>query len=169
MKQNSDLKISISIIIITVLIFIGIVLFARSNSSGAGAQEPVEENFLASNEQFFDFGEISMAAGKVSHAFKIKNSNAETVTLAKIYTSCMCTIANLLKSGRNLGSFGMPGHGAVPKINVLFQPGEEADIEAIFDPAAHGPAGIGKIERSIYAESKSGTLLELRFAATVTP
>lgn len=67
------------------------------------------------------------------------------------------------------GPFGMPGHGAIPTINEALEPGTEATIEVVFDPAAHGPAGVGKVNRVVTVETASGEALQLSFQATVTP
>lgn len=126
---------------------------------------------LAAQESFYDFGTISMAAGTVRNVFVIRNDGAEPVTITKITTSCMCTKATLKSGGRSFGPFGMPGHGAVPGILQVITPGETAEIAAVFDPAAHGPSGTGKIRRvvSIETNSQIKPRLELSFAADVTP
>ncbi|MDP1719096.1 MAG: DUF1573 domain-containing protein, partial [bacterium] len=124
---------------------------------------------LNAEETSFDFGSISMAAGKVTHMFKIKNATAEPVIVGKIYTSCMCTAASLINDGRRLGPFGMPAHGAIPSIDEQIKPGGEAVVEVVFDPAAHGPAGVGTIQRVVTLENNAGAPLELKFAAVVTP
>lgn len=136
----------------------------------------VEQKPLASGAVFvaehsnFDFGSISMANGKVSHTFKIKNTFSAPIAVTKVSTSCMCTEAVWKANGTNLGPFGMPGHGGyAPRISETIAPGAEAEVEAIFDPAAHGPAGVGLANRSIYIESDGGEPLELTFTATVTP
>lgn len=131
------------------------------NSSAAGGG-------LAAEEENFDFGKISMAAGNVRHAFKIKNAGAEPVTVNKIYTSCMCTAATLKTAAGEWGPFGMPGHGFTPKLNIKLASGEETELEAVFDPAAHGPAGVGPIERVIYLDTDRG-VKELKIKAIVTP
>ncbi|KKT83316.1 MAG: hypothetical protein UW81_C0021G0020, partial [Candidatus Giovannonibacteria bacterium GW2011_GWC2_44_9] len=41
--------------------------------------------------------------------------------------------------------------------------------EVVFDPAAHGPAGVGRIERAVYLENSASEALQLKFSATVTP
>lgn len=134
---------------------------ADSNFAGAGGA-------FASEEKLFDFGEVSMAQGKVSHEFKIKNSGSGSLTLNKIYTSCMCTEAFLLKGDIKLGPYGMPGHGFIPKIKQTLGAGEEADIQVVFDPAAHGPAGVGPIQRIVYIETSSSTET-LQIKAMVKP
>lgn len=63
----------------------------------------------------------------------------------------------------------MPGHGMIPEINEALQPDEKTEVEVVFDPAAHGPAGIGKIERTVYIENSPNQVLMLNFSAFVTP
>ncbi len=126
-------------------------------------------NALAAEENQYDFGTISMAAGKVAYGFTIKNSSDASLTLNKIYTSCMCTVAVLSIGEQKKGPFGMPGHGIVPKINETLAAGGSATVEVTFDPTAHGPAGVGKIARVVYIENSAGDPLELGISATVTP
>lgn len=124
---------------------------------------------LKLGEELYDFGSISMAAGKVSHKFKITNSGADPLKMEKIYTSCMCTEATLTQGGKNYGPYGMPGHGFVPRAGQTLAPNEEAEILVEFDPAAHGPAGVGYIERAVIIEDDSGPIADFMIKATVTP
>jgi len=118
----------------------------------------------------WDFGEISMRDGDVTHNFEIKNEGTEPIAIKKVFTSCMCTTA-LIKdaSGNEYGKFGMPGHGLPSATNIVIAPGETATVEAIFNPAAHGPAGVGLARRSIYLETNStvSPKVEVRFSALV--
>lgn len=125
---------------------------------------------LAADEKLFDFGTISMAAGIVTHEFKIKNISANDAVIEQIYTSCMCTRASFIKGDVKLGPFGMPGHGLVPRINGTVSLGEDAVIKVEFDPAAHGPAGVGPVDRSVYVFQKNNDKpIEIKFKAVVTP
>lgn len=125
---------------------------------------------LTTPETSFDFGRISMAAGKVRHSFTVKNDGSETVRMGRLYTSCMCTQATWIENGERLGPFGMPGHGFVPPLRQELAPGQMATIEVEFDPAAHGPAGVGKIQRQVLLESENGQqLAEVGFSAEVIP
>ena len=124
---------------------------------------------IAVEESNFDFGTISMAAGNVSHLFKVKNTGNFPVSINKIYTSCMCTTAKLMADGKEFGPFGMPGHGFIPKINASIPAREDGIVEVIYDPAAHGPAGIGKIERLVTVEVENGSSIEFMFSAFVQP
>ena len=128
-----------------------------------------KNGILAAQENNYDFGSISMSAGKVSKTFAIKNTGTDALAVSQLYTSCMCTEATLKIGGRSVGPFSMPGHGFAQRINEIIQPNEEAAIEVVFDPAAHGPAGVGRIERAVYLENSAGAALELKFSATVTP
>ncbi|OGA65051.1 MAG: hypothetical protein A3F77_03545 [Betaproteobacteria bacterium RIFCSPLOWO2_12_FULL_67_28] len=111
-----------------------------------------------------------MAAGKVTHLYRFRNAGAEPIVLGKMYTSCMCTTAALVKSsGRKFAPVGMPGHTPIPALNETLQPNEEAMVEVVFDPAAHGPAGIGPIDRVVTIENSAGQPLELAFRANVKP
>lgn len=124
---------------------------------------------LVSPDPFFDFGKISMAAGNVSHRFTIENTGGTAITLTKLYTSCMCTTATLITLAGKKGPFGMPGHAAIPSITEIMAPEGRAQVEIVFDPKAHGPAGVGRIERVITVETKAGKPLELGFVAMVRP
>ena len=125
---------------------------------------------LRARETNFNFGSISMAAGKVTHLYRFRNAGAEPIVLGKMYTSCMCTTAALVKSsGRKFAPVGMPGHTPIPALNETMQPNEEAMVEVVFDPAAHGPAGIGPIDRVVTIENSAGQPLELAFRANVKP
>lgn len=158
--------------LITVLaigIFVGgLILFAKKNTAAPPASS-LQENKLTVEENSFDFGPISMANGKVRHSFKIKNPTVDSILIDKTYTSCMCTSASWIISGERVGSFGMLGHGFVPKTNREIKAGEEAELEVEFDPAAHGPAGVGKIDRVVYVETEGAKPLELKISANVTP
>ncbi len=123
---------------------------------------------LAAPEINYDFGTVSMAAGKVAHEFEIQNNSSSTLSLDKLYTSCMCTGAYFVSAGDRIGPFGMPGHGFVPGLGQRMEAGEKAKIEVVFDPAAHGPAGVGPIVRGIYLES-AGSVKEFGIKAVVIP
>lgn len=155
-----------------VVVLLGVFLFF-SSSPTAGNQSTntssVKSSVLQASEQAFDFGTISMAKGKVIKNFKIKNPTDQPVVLRKLYTSCMCTSASVSAGGVRKGPFGMPGHGSVPTIGVTVGGGEEAEIEVIFDPAAHGPAGVGPIARNVFVETTDGGKLALEIKANVTP
>ena len=160
---------------IALIVLLGIVWIAKPNpqinKETASLSSSPNSNGILSVEgsSDYDFGTVSMAKGDVKYLFKIKNTGTEAVVINKIYTSCMCTTATIDIGNKKFGPYGMPGHGFIPKINEALNPGEEADVEVTFDPKAHGPAGVGRIERVVSIENNTGQPLEFGFTATVTP
>jgi hypothetical protein len=112
-----------------------------------------------------------MKNGKVSKDFVISNSSSGEVLLEKTITSCMCTAAYIVDSlGNTKGPFGMVGHGgSVPPVNETIGAGESRIVRVVFDPNAHGPAGVGKIDRFITLTDSSGKTLQLEIRAAVIP
>ena len=108
---------------------------------------------LTASEIYFDFGEISMAAGNASQDFEITNDSSSTIAFEKLFTSCMCTNAYFTSGSEESGPFGMPGHGFVPGLGRELKAGEKAIVKVVFDPAAHGPAGVGPVDRLVWLET----------------
>jgi hypothetical protein len=124
---------------------------------------------LSAPRTFFDFGEISMKGGKVSYRFPLRNDSGAPALVEQIYTSCMCTEASLLVGSERVGPFGMQGHGYTPRINRVIPPGQDTVVEAVFDPNAHGPAGVGRNDRAVSVLMGGRQVLQLQFTAYVTP
>lgn len=126
---------------------------------------------LTALETFYDFGTISMKNGNVSKVFKVSNPGDQDINMEKLTTSCMCTTAFVLREdGSKSRPFGMPGHGgAVPKANEIIKAGGSLGIDVVYDPNAHGPAGVGRINRFIYLEDANGNKLQFEIKANVTP
>lgn len=165
-----------------IVILFGIYFSSQKTSPqpGSGYQEPPATaqraagqrnsvRALASVSPFFDFGKISMAAGNVSKVYWIKNISGAPLTVTQLSTSCMCTVATLITPAGKKGPFGMPGHGPASRLAERLAAGASAQVEVVFDPAAHGPAGIGQTDRVVTIENDAGLPLELRFSAMVTP
>lgn len=162
-------KIIISIIL-GILVLGGLIWFARPDGQNNNVVSATSNGTLTIEEASnYDFGTISMAGGDVKHQFKIKNTSGESVTINKIYTSCMCTTAELMIGSKQFGPFGMPGHSAIPRIEGVINSNEEVIVEVVYDPAAHGPAGVGRIQRAVTLENNAGRPVELSFSAMVTP
>jgi len=180
-SDASNLKLGLAVTL--AVAFIGVVIVAaKPGATGAGAAPRIEAQanrtqesasqptrMLAAREASFDFGSISMAAGKVQHKYWIRNTGDAPITIRKMYTSCMCTTAALVKAGRRSAPAGMPGHGPIPDLDEPIAPSEAAMVEVVFDPAAHGPGGIGRVERVVTIQTDREQPLELAFVATVTP
>ena len=66
--------------------------------------------------------------------------------LTGIKTSCVCTKAQVVIDGKTSPYFSM--HSTSSWVGEV-APGKEAQLTVIFDPAFHGPTGVGPIERLI--------------------
>lgn len=163
-------QIKIIIAVAVTVVGFGVLLFLNQPTEHEQMQgTSAEHNVLSSDQQSYDFGTISMKDGKVKTTFKVKNPTAEALTLSKLYTTCMCTDAKLVVNGSTEGPFGMPGHGSIPTFEQKLEPNQEADIEVEYDPNAHGPSGVGRIERSVIVEGQGGKLATFNIIANVTP
>ena len=164
MKQNA-------LIFIGIVAFVIIGFFILNGGSSDTITEANSASILEATESQFDFGTISMKNGNVSYEFEVKNSGLESIVIEKIYTSCMCTTAKITDAlGKTYGPYGMPGHVEASGSKVEVKSWETAIVEAIFDPAAHGPSGVGLANRTIFLETNSTQTpkIELNFTATVT-
>jgi len=168
-------------IVIWVIIIIGIfgLLYLTGKNKASNSQnEPIKAanqsanvgKELVASETFYDFGTISMKNGNVSKIFKVTNGTDKDILFPNLTTSCMCTNAYfVLPDGSKKGPFGMSGMGFVPKLNETIKAGQSADIEVVFDPNAHGPAGVGIIDRLVDLADDSGRALQFEIKANVTP
>ena len=162
------------IILVSALVLAGIgglMFWGRANQTSTTASVQGAQSALVANESLYDFGTISMKDDIVSRMFTVTNQNERAVLVTDIATSCMCTTAYLVgEGGMKRGPFGMPGHGGPsPKANETIPAGESRSIEVVYDPNAHGPAGVGAMDRFIYLTDISGGTLALEIKANVTP
>jgi hypothetical protein len=155
----------IGIVVVVILLFAAGRFASAPGSSGENSAAAA----LSSDSNTYDFGEISMSRGTVSKSFTLSNSTAAPVRISKIFTSCMCTTAILKTPSGERGPFGMPGHGTVPAISEDIPSGGSRELVVTFDPAAHGPAGIGRIERTVSVIEGGGGAVEFTIRAAVTP
>ena len=150
-SQNKEIIIGL---VVALLILGGIIWLAKASSSADQVNPPlatINQSIVVPIDTY-DFGTISMAKGKVSYSFTIKNSASQSLMLKKIYTSCMCTEAKIISRGEEFGPFGMQGHGVNSGLDRSIDPNEEIEVVVIFDPNAHGPSGVGPIERVVTLE-----------------
>src|SRR3990167_2950390 len=97
-------------ILIVIVVLGGLVYLARPTGEKQMNEEQAgsaQGSLIALDHDNFDFGEVSMANGKVNHMFKIKNTGNEAITIEKMYTSCMCTTAELMMRGSTWGPYGI--------------------------------------------------------------
>ncbi len=165
--------------VVLIVIALTVLLFWAKPTQKISSGEPktsVEEASipglagLTASEKIYDFGSISMKDGKVSKIFTLTNTTNNDINLESVTTSCMCTVAYVVNGESRKGPYGMPGHGgAVPKSNEIIKAGESREIEVVYDPNAHGPAGVGVIDRFVYLVDSNGVTIQLEIKAIVTP
>ena len=158
-----------------ILLIIGLLAWGNAakgkSAAGQGAfASNAPKSVLVAPEVFYDFGTISMKNGNVTKEFTVTNPTNQDITVKTVLTSCMCTTAFLVEpDGSTKGPFRMPGMGYVPPANETIPPGESRIIRVVYDPNAHGPAGVGRIDRFVELTDVSGGTLVHEIKANVTP
>lgn len=113
----------------------------------------------------FDWGNIPINGGVVTKTFTIKNTGTDVLSLTNIKTSCHCTKAHITIEGRQSPDFGMDGISSwVGEV----APAKEAKLTVIFDPAFHGPQGMGPLNRFVSVETNDRGNQKLTFTLTGT-
>ncbi|MFA5773537.1 MAG: DUF1573 domain-containing protein [Candidatus Paceibacterota bacterium] len=159
-------------IIITLLIVVGLIglIWLGSKNQKAPVQNTGIKSVLTTSLDVYDFGKISMKNGNVIKDFTITNPTDKDILLSSVSTSCMCTNAFIVNpNGTKKGPFGMSGMGYIPPANETIKAGGSSTIQVVYDPNAHGPAGVGFIDRFITLVDESGNELQIEIKATVTP
>ena len=159
--------------IITTLIIITVIggfIWWGSTKQKPQVESIGQESALTASSKLYDFGTISMKNNEVTNDFIISNLTDKDIVVPTLVTSCMCTNAFIVETdGKNKGPFGMPGMGYVPPANETIKAGENRIIRVVYDPNAHGPAGVGSIDRFITLTDSTGRDLKLEIKAVVTP
>ena len=161
-----------AIIVTTVIVlgFIGLILWGSAAQKTGAVKDTGEKSTLTATDTVYDFGSISMKDGLVTKDFTVTNSTNKDIFIPTLVTSCMCTKAYfVLPDGKTKGPFGMPSMGSVPPVNETIKSGESVIIRAVYDPNAHGPAGVGVIDRFLTLTDESGDSLKFEIKAVVTP
>jgi hypothetical protein len=82
----------------------------------------------------------------------------------------MCTLGRLVQAGKTSEWFGMDhGNASQRPLNMRLTGGKPAHLEVTIDPAAHGPAGIGPVQRVVIVTTAGGERIPFTVLAEVTP
>lgn len=152
----------ISVLFITVLAIVGVAYgFTKVSQKpevtlSAGAQAVVDKTFV-------DWGQITYSGGKVKATYRITNSGTEVLKLFGATTSCACTSGTITANGQVTAPFGM--HSTMTEV-VEIASGKDAIVEALFDPAFHGPSGVGPISRTVTVQTNDLSRQTLNFQAS---
>jgi hypothetical protein len=154
-------KLIIGSILVTLAVIIGGV--ALISKTGPAELAVSQEVHAQAPQTSHDWGEIPINDGNVNKTFEIKNDGPGVLELANVSTSCMCTTAQVIINGDKSPFFGMHAksswQGQIPA-------GESAQVFIEFDPAFHGPNGVGQISRQISLETNDPDNPKITFNLT---
>ena len=165
--MSNETKFIIGAALVTLGLIVGLTFFI----SAKGAQEKTlvttEIKGIEATPGHYELGDIPIKGGVVTKEYEIKNTSGQDIELIKIVTSCMCTKASVKAESGETRLFAMEmGGDRNPFISLKIKKDETAKATVIFDPAAHGPAGIGLIDRVVSLYFDTG-LKELTFKGVV--
>ena len=164
-----DIKILIVTLVFSIGLIIGLAAFFGGNQEEEATVAGIQVEGITADPESYDLADVPINGGLVSKEYEIKNTTDNVLRLKKIATSCMCTKASFEVGDIKTKFFGMEGHGDKnPPVNIEIPAGETGKVIAQFDPAAHGPQGVGPFDRSIFLtfSDPAGTK-ELKFNGTV--
>lgn len=162
----NDKKFFISLGVLTILFLFGGVFFVNQKmdySQTKPESSVLRETTLSVEKTTYEWGKIGLNDGDVAAIFEITNQGNQPLQLSKLITSCMCTTAQLSLAGKQSPIFGMHNKSA-----YIFEvpPQETAKLKVIFDPAFHGPTGVGSITRQVTLATNDPNQPELKFSLT---
>src|SRR3989344_5793628 len=101
MEQKFNLK-TLGVIIVWIGVLIGVAYFVpfkkilpSVKNGGNNAVANMTGAKLSASEKEYDFGDVSMANGKVKHSYQLKNEGSGDLNVEAVWTSCMCTVAEI--------------------------------------------------------------------------
>lgn len=160
----TEKRLIILMIFVTILILAGGVFFLNSTNSPQISTSSLAKAYVA-DPTSFDWGTIPMNKGDVKKTFTIKNNGKSTLKLYNVKTSCHCTKAYVIIDTKESPIFGMDSLSSwVGEVSV----GKEAKLTVVFDPAFHGPAGVGPLNRFVSVETNDKASPKLTFILTGT-
>lgn len=161
----NEKKCIILMIFSTLFILVGGIFFLTTSYSPAQVSTSKNVTAYVADPTSFDWGNIPMKEGNVTKTFSIKNTGTDVLKLFNVKTSCHCTVANVTINGETSQNFGMSGvFSWVGEV----APGKVSKLTVIFDPAFHGPQGVGPINRFVSVETNDKENQKLTFTLTGT-
>lgn len=163
-----DIKFLIGAFLVSIVIIIGVAFLLSKNSQSQAEIPSGDISGLTVSPERYELGDVAINGGIVIKDYEVTNSTSGKLALKKMATSCMCTTASIQIGDKTTKFFGMEGHGdANPPVNLEIGAGETAKVTVKFDPAAHGPQGVGPFDRIVWLYFSEGTK-ELTFNGVVT-
>jgi len=168
-KMTKDTKILIGSIVFTAVLIVGFAFWQSSIKDDEPSATSAKVEGLVADHDYLDFGQVPINGGIVTKTYQVKNTTSNSLKLKKIVTSCMCTTAAVSIGDKTTNFFGMEMPGDKnPPVNIDLPAGDIANVTVKFDPAAHGPQGIGPFDRSVWLTfTDPAGVKELKFSGTV--
>lgn len=140
------------IFLATLFLIGGVYLIIRNQTKVADSALPkVDPQDVQISPESYDIGKVLMKNGFVIRESEIKNNSQNILRVKNIVTSCMCTRAQIVFGDKRSRFYAMEMSGAKnPNIDFDIPARTTAKLVIRFDPAAHGPAGVGPVDRSVW-------------------
>ena len=161
----NEKKLVIIIGILTAVILFGGIFVVSSMTVASQISSSVNAKAYVTDPTSYDFGTIPMNKGNVAKTFTIKNKGTDILKLYNVKTSCHCTRAYVTIDNVESPRFGMDN---LSSWTGDVAPGKEAKLTAVFDPAFHGPQGVGPINRFVLVETNDKSNAKITFTLTGT-
>lgn len=162
-----DTKFIIGAFVFTLVLILGLAFVISSKGSKEKVLSEATVQGVEAAPSDYDLGEVPIAGGIVTKEYEVKNETGGDIELLKITTSCMCTTASVKLGESATRFFGMEMAGDKnPFVNFKVKNGETAKVTVQFDPAAHGPEGVGPFDRIVWLYFEGG-VKELTFSGVV--
>lgn len=167
--MKTDFKIMIGVLVFTFLLIVGGAALFGGEGEETGQVQMSQVMGVEVNPESYELGDVPLKGGIVTKEYKVKNTTEQPIKLKKIATSCMCTEAKVSVGDKQTRFFGMEHPtDKNPPINMELPPDEVAKVTVNFDPAAHGPQGVGQFNRSVWLTfSDPAGVKELKFEGRV--
>jgi hypothetical protein len=165
--MQKDFKLMLAALGVTFLFIVGFA--SLQDIKGNAGQVLSDMQGISVDPQVYDLSDVPINGGIVTKEYEVANTTREVLKLKKIATSCMCTEARVIADSGETKFFGMEhATDKNPPVNLEIAPGETVKVIVNFDPAAHGPQGVGPFERSVWLTfSDPAGLKELKFFGKV--
>jgi len=168
MTSNMNIKNPILwMIVVTISIILGsIFLISATTQISPQIKASNAAKVYTVDPTSFDWGNIAYSGAKATKSFRIKNTGTGVLELYNIRTSCHCTKAYLTIKGQDSPAFGMDMGDNTSSYIGKVNPGKEAQLTVVFDPAFHGLSGIGAINRFVEVDTNDSRTPKLTFTLT---
>lgn len=157
-----NIKIIVGFILGTVILIGGSYALLTLTDTASKIKSSSNVKAIITSKTDHDWGTIGINDGKVSATYTIKNDGTEPLKIFNVVTSCACTTAQIKIGDTTSPEFGM--HTKSQYVSEI-PPGKTAEVIATYDPAFHGPSGVGAISREITMETNDKSNPQLVFTA----